>query len=157
MSAEDERIRKDLRDFFKKDERIFTADVINVDEQECVIDVVTVRGTTLYNVKLKALHNNAKGVIVFPKINSTVQVCRIGDKDFIMLAADEVEKVLWSINGVTCQIDGDGVVIDKNGDSLKDILTLITEAVQKIIVLQGTNPDRIKLQQALTKINNLFQ
>ncbi len=43
-----------------------------------------------------------------------------------------------------------------NGDSLKDILTLILKAVQPILVLYGNNPDYAKLTQALTKINNLF-
>lgn len=47
-------------------------------------------------------------------------------------------------------------LLDSEGNSLKDILTLIVQAVQPILVMYGNNPDFIKLTQALTKINSMF-
>lgn len=47
------------------------------------------------------------------------------------------------------------IAVDDN--SLKDALTLIIQAVQQIMVMQGNNPDYAKLSQALTKVNNIFK
>lgn len=47
--------------------------------------------------------------------------------------------------------------ITVNDNSLKDALTLIIQAVQQIVVMQGNNPDYAKLSEALTKVNNIFK
>lgn len=47
--------------------------------------------------------------------------------------------------------------ISVDNNSLKDALTLIIQAVQQIMVMQGNNPDYAKLSQALTKVNNIFK
>lgn len=50
-----------------------------------------------------------------------------------------------------------GFLQQKGSDTLKQILVLITEAVQQVVVLYGNNPDYTKLTQALTKINNILE
>ncbi|HJU46360.1 MAG TPA: hypothetical protein VJ647_06215 [Chitinophagaceae bacterium] len=47
--------------------------------------------------------------------------------------------------------------ITVDGNSLKDALTLIIQAVQQIVVMYGNNPDYGKLSEALTKVNNIFK
>ena len=47
-------------------------------------------------------------------------------------------------------------VLASNGESLKDIFTLIIQSVQPILVIYGNDPDFAKLTQALTKVNNMF-
>ena len=42
-------------------------------------------------------------------------------------------------------------------DTMKEVMTLIIEAVQQIVVLQGNNPNYVKLTQALVKVNNLLR
>jgi phage baseplate assembly protein gpV len=58
--------------------------------------------------------------------------------------------------GITVSI-GDKYKLMKGSDTLKQILTLIVEAVQATVVLQGNNPDAAKLSQALGKINAIME
>jgi hypothetical protein len=157
MSYEEEKLRKALKKFLQKDERVFTATVIAVNEDECSLDVQTAEGAELYDVKLKALRNVKKGVMIIPATESTVQVCRTGEQEYLMIAADDVAKVLWMFEGSVLSLDSEGFQLKKDNDELKDIIRLIIEAVQETMVLYGKNPNFLKLQQALTKNQNFFK
>jgi phage baseplate assembly protein V len=65
-------------------------------------------------------------------------------------------KFTQTINSSSFLQDGK-FTISAGDDSVKDALTLIIEAVQQIVVIQGNNPDYDKLSQALTKVNNIFK
>jgi hypothetical protein len=47
--------------------------------------------------------------------------------------------------------------IKKQNDTLRQALEMIIQAVMKVAVIQGTNPDYAKLQQALIKIQNILR
>lgn len=65
-------------------------------------------------------------------------------------------KLKASIQGMTIECDGQ-LLVQKGGDTLKQALVLIVEAVQPIVVLYGNNPVYSKLAEALTKINALLK
>lgn len=156
MSAEEEKIRQGFKKLNQQNERVFNATVIAVDEDKCTIDIKTAGGSELYNVKLKALENQKRGFLIIPKNNSDVQVCEIGERDFLMISADEVEKLILIIDTVKYEIDKDGFVFQKGNDTLWIGIKLLIESIEAIIVLQGTNPDRAKLAMAKTKLKNIL-
>lgn len=73
-----------------------------------------------------------------------------------MLAVDEITEMVMQIDNVRFNVDAAGFLLQKDSDTLKQILTLIVQSILKAFVLQGNNPDYVKLQQALAKINNLL-
>jgi hypothetical protein len=138
---------------------------------------VDVDGVEYPDVLVQAsLSDGQKGEKVRPAVDSLIIIERIGDaksNEFMAVLFSEIEQhtieigtASWDMTGAgfdlkkddtVLNIGEDGFLVKKDDDTLKEVLTLIVQAVMKIIVLQGTNPDRAKLQQALTKINNLFQ
>jgi hypothetical protein len=87
-----------------------------------------------------------------------VQIGRIeNSEEFVVLAVEEITEINIEINNVKYVVDETGFLIQKETDTLREVVQLIIEAVQKIVVLQGTNPDRVKLQQALAKAQNILK
>ena len=118
-------------------------------------------GLTFYDVRQKAaVKEEQKGLLYTPVVGSVVIIERIGDDrstEYQVVLYSELES--WSIEIITAKLlmDAEGFLMQKGSDSLKEILTLIIEAVQAIIVIQGHNPDRLRLQQAMNKVNNLLK
>ena len=106
-----------------------------------------------------------EGVILGAIYNETdMEDPGAADGKFRMLFADgtyiEYDKTLHKLTanitgGVNVVID-EHLLVEKDGDTLKQALTLIVEAVQPIVVIYGNNPIYSKLSEALTKINNLL-
>lgn len=133
MSKQRKKIREGLKDLMSTGDVIFPVTVKSVDEDACTIDVVTAEGMDIYEVKLRAVKTEKYGCITFPKKDTTVQICRIGnDDDFLMLHADEVEKIYWKIEGVTLEVTKDGFVF--NG---------------------GQNKGMVKMPQLVDRLNNI--
>ena len=133
------------------------AQVKSVDESErtCIIIDDDIE---IVDVRLSPVINDKESTIIFPKVDSWVLAIRIeDDADWFIIAADEVDKIRFKVGDVVFEQTSEGVLI-KNGDNtLKEILKLIIEAVQQIAVIYGSNPDFIKLNQALSKTNSLLK
>lgn len=157
MSRLDE-IRARLREFAAEvgPAPTMLATVVSVDEDEltCVLDD---ENGVIPDVRLKPVLDGEEGVIIFPKVGAWALAVRIeDDAEWMLVAASEVEKYRIKKGDYEFELSDAGFVVKKGNDSLKDALTLIIEAVQQIIVLQGTNPSYPKLTSALSKINNIF-
>jgi hypothetical protein len=128
---------------------------INEDERTCVILDDDIE---IFDVRLSPVVNEKESVTIFPKEGSWVLAIRIeDDTDWMVVAADEIDKIRFKVGDVVFEQTSNGVLIKNGNDTLKDILKLIIEAVQKIAVIYGSNPDFVKLSQALSKTNNLLQ
>ena len=108
-------------------------------------------------MRLGPVLNEKESLTLFPKIGSYVLAVKIeNDEDWMVVACDEVDKVRVIAGEMIFEMK-DGYLIKKGNDTLKEVIQLIIEAVQKIVVLQGTNPDYMKLTQALTKAQNILK
>jgi hypothetical protein len=143
MNKEQDDINREFENFSRRHgpAAIVPAEVISVNEDEATVHIKFSDDSEIDDARLKSVISDDAGIYALPSVGSTIQVARIENSDeYIVVAMDKVEKV----------------VIKNDGSSLKEILNLIIEAVQKIMVMQGNNPDFIKLAQAKTKTNNLF-
>lgn len=128
---------------------------VNEDEKTCVIidDDIEIN-----DVRLSPVINEKESVTIFPKEGSWVLVVRIeDDAEWMVIATEEIDKIRFKVGDVVFEQTSDGVLIKKDDDTLKEILQLIIQSVQKIAVIYGSNPDFVKLTEALNKTNNLLQ
>lgn len=122
-------------------------------------DVQIEGGPLLYDVRLQAIENAVSSFIrITPKLDSVVLVGVIEnmEAEAAVMQCSEIDEVEIMIGAKTYKINSEGHLIKGGADTLLDALKLLIEAVQVIVVLQGHNPDYIKLQQALVKINNIL-
>ena len=135
------------------------ATVQSVDELEatCVLyDEET--DLEYHDVRLRPVINGKESLTVFPKAGSWCLVVRIeGTEEWMITAYTEIDSWRLKIGDAIMEQDADGLLIKKQGDTLRQALELMIEAVMKVVVVQGQNPDYQKLQQALTKIKNLLR
>src|SRR5207237_161663 len=110
-------------------------------------------------IRLRPVLDGNEALTLFPKVGTWALAVRIEDEEheWMVMAMGEVDKWRLKIGTAIIEQDATGLLVSKGTDTLKQVLTLIIEAMQKIIVLQGTNPDRAKLVTAKTKTNNLFR
>ena len=154
----DEQIREGLKKLAAEVGPINTilVKVISVDPVELTCEVMD-DTVIYYDVRLRPVINGKESITIFPKVNTWVLILRIEeDHTWQVVSVDEADKVRVVTNNTQFEI-GEGFLIKKDTDTLKETLTLIIESIQKIIVLEGTNPDRIKLAKALIKVNNLLR
>ena len=134
------------------------ATVTSVDKDKSCCDV-EIDGNELGNIRLQAIvKENVKGCKYYPAVGSKVVVEQLNDKgDWMVTMLSEIEEVLFEIGTSKYQLKANGFLIKKGDDTLKQVLTLLVESIQPIVVVYGNNPNYVKLNQALTKINNLLQ
>jgi len=135
------------------------AQVKSVNEDEFTCDLYDDdSGLDFFDVRLRPVIDGKEFITIIPKVDSWVLAVRIEDSDdWVVVSIGEAEKITTTIDTMIIEQNANGLLVKKADDTLKDALTLIVEAVQKIVVIQGTNPDQAKLSQALVKINNLLR
>lgn len=95
---------------------------------------------------------------IVPKVGTWALAIRIEDADdWMIIAVGQADKYRLKIGEATVELDSDGLLVKKQEDTLKQVVQLIIEAMQVIVVVQGTNPDYTKLTQALSKMNNVLR
>jgi len=157
-----EEIRKALADHAMKFGPAATmlATVVAVDPSTFTCTLVDADDDFEYpGIRLRPVLDGNEALTLFPKVGTWALAVRIEDEEheWMVMAMGEVDKWRLKIGATIIEQDATGLLVQKGSDTLKQVLTLIIEAMQKIIVLQGTNPDRAKLVTAKTKTNNLFR
>lgn len=132
-------------------------DVVSVDDEAGTVDVMPLLGAEWYDVRVNAEITPTKGLKVMPKEGSKVFILPINRETGIVVLASEITS--WSLNIGESKFEqtAEGLLVQKGGDTLRDAIDLIIDAVLATVVIQGTNPDRAKLMQAKTKIQNLLR
>jgi hypothetical protein len=130
---------------------------VNITEATCVLyDAET--NLEYYDVRLRPVIDGSESLTVFPKKNSWCLAARIeGTDEWMVLACSIIDTWRLKIGEALIEQNATGLQIKKQNDSLLDALEMIIQAVMKVAVVQGTNPDYAKLQQALTKIQNILR
>lgn len=132
---------------------------VNVTDHLC--DVTIEGEAPLLDVRLNAIEPDeelASFITVKPKENSLVVVGFIEDdkKQALIVQCTEIAEVVVKINSTEFKITTDGYQIKKGADSLKQVIQLLAESQQQIFVLYGNNPNYTKIQQSLSKLNNIL-
>jgi hypothetical protein len=130
---------------------------VNDTEATCVLyDAET--NLEYYDVRLRPVIDGKESLTVFPKDKSWCLATRIeGTEEWMVLACSEIDKWRLKIGDTLIEQNATGLLIKKQNDTLRQALELIVQAVMKVVVVQGQNPDYVKLQQALTKIQNILR
>ena len=137
---------------------ILTATVTAVNNDDDTVTVDFDNGNTMDDVRLKAVVDTGNKVLLIPKIGSVVLVGSIENSDeYVVLVVHEISEVVYLIDTTRYSVNASGFLIKKGDDTLKQILTLIVEAVQPMVVIYGNNPVYTKLAEALVKIQNLLR
>jgi len=135
------------------------ATVQSVDTAEATCVLYDEETSLEYNdVRLRPVVTDQESLTIFPKQGSWVLATRIENTDeWMVLACSEADKWRLKIGNTLMEQDATGLLVQKQNDSLRQALELIVEAVMKVVVVQGQNPDYVKLQQALSKIQNILR
>jgi hypothetical protein len=111
-----------------------------------------------YDVRLRPVLNGKENITIFPKAGSWCLAVRLENtEEWCVVACTEADKWRLKIGDAIIEQDATGLQIKKQNDSLREALEMIIQAVMKIMVVQGQNPDYAKLQQALLKIQNILR
>jgi|GEM_PF-1660896 len=130
--------------------------VDSVDKDKCSC-VVLVDEQRYEDVRLKSTMDSEKGFKVFPKPGSNVLVQSIGNGLFGVAMMGEVDSVLLETGSNKVEMDSEGIFLGNNSTSLLEVLELIIDATIKVVVIQGQNPDYVKLAEAKTKVNTFLK
>ena len=103
-----------------------------IDETTYTCTVTMADGHVLYGVQLKALKQITEGIVAIPAEGAIVQVLKLGEAGWIVIAATELQKVLLKIGDTTCEITADGWRI--NGGN-QNGLVLLQPLVQQLNTL----------------------
>jgi hypothetical protein len=150
MSLELQQIKEQLGDFASKygPKAIVPAIVLAVNTDD-TIKVAFSDDSEIDDVRLKSVVKDGNKVLLIPAVASTVMVARIENSDeFIVIAVDEVSKLVTVIDTVRQEIDSDGFVFKKGNNTLWDAMKLLFEALEVVVILQGKQIDFVKLAQA---------
>lgn len=152
-----EQIRKRLEQMAKNDGPAVSniAKVKTVDEQKGTCVLIDEDGQEILDVRLRPVLTDKKSFVLVPKVGSYVLAVRIeDDDDWMVLAADEIEKIGYYIGSTIFEIDAMGFLLKKENETLKKILADLVGAV-KAMSFTLTTPDTINGNTTL--LNNVSQ
>lgn len=124
-------------------------------------DTVAIRfsdNSVIDDARLRAIVASGNKVVLVPSVNSLVAVGKLENSDeYVVLVVSEVSEIKYVVDTVEYSVTAAGFLLQKGSDTLKAALIQLIEAIEPIIVLEGRNPDRVKLALAKTKVNNLLR
>jgi len=132
-------------------------EVIDVHDADGTIDVKPVNEPEFFDVRVNTEVNPDKGIKQMPKKGSNVFIIPVNAETGIVVLASELTSWALTIASAKLEQTEDGLLIAKGEDTLRDALELIIDAVLTTVVVQGTNPDQAKLNQAKSIIQNLLR
>ena len=137
---------------------IVDAKVVSVNEDDDTLECELPGGDIVPDVRLKSLIKAGNKLVIIPPEESVVMIGRIrNSEEWILISCDEVAKLVMIVDDVRYEIDEQGFLLQKGDDDLREVITLMIEAVQQIVVINGKNPDYAKLATAKTKAQNLLR
>ncbi|MEO0337580.1 MAG: hypothetical protein AAF242_00040 [Bacteroidota bacterium] len=144
---------------------IFTATILRVNEDEDTVDVVDQEGVEYFDVRLRAAIDSSQAYSVsYPKIHSSVLVGNIGlsETALFLVAANEIDKCVIDLVGTKIVVDQDGLIVERNGISIKNVLLNLIAAIEKLTVNAAGAPSSVPINisefTALrTPINQIFK
>jgi hypothetical protein len=153
MSLLDEHIKNELEKFAGRygPATIVPAKVLSYNDDADTLLAELSSGAVVDDVRLKAMIKPGSKLLVVPKVGSMVLLGSIANShEYVVVAVDEVEKLLLQQGSVTLTITAAGFTLAKGNDTLQQVLSDLIAEIGKIVVLMGTSPNLA----ALTAIDN---
>lgn len=137
---------------------ISVATVTAIDADELTVNVLFADDREMEGVRLKALVKDGNHFVMLPAIGSGVMVGKVRNEDeYVVLVADEITEIKGVIESSQLSVNADGFLFKKDTDTLRDALIKLIEAIEPIVIMEGRNPDLIKLAAAKVQIQNLLR
>lgn len=152
-----EQIREALQEMAKKGGPAVSniAKVKLIDEDKAVCILIDEDGQEYLNVRLRPVLSGKKSFILVPKVGSYVLAIRVeDDDDWMIMAADEIEKIGYYIGSSIVEIDATGFLFQKENETLKKIMIDLVAAIKAMSFTLAT-PDTIN--GTTTALTNLVQ
>ena len=131
------------------------AKVKSVDETKATCVLIDEDGQEFFNVRLRPVLTGNKSFILVPKVGSYVLAVRVeDDEDWMVIAADEIEKIGYYIGDTIFETDSTGFSFKKENESLKKLMVDLLGAI-KAMSFTLTTPDTIN--GSTTLLNNSAQ
>jgi len=156
MGRENEELLRALRQHCSSGDQVFVADVVSVDENLDTVEI-QVNGLELSSIRLRSIiDSQGNRVVVYPAVDSTVLIGRIGhSNEMYVQAVGVVDKVLCHIGDMKLEVTEAGFVYNEgqhttaNADILKSELNKLTKRVDDL--LNALNQTTIDAYGGITK------
>lgn len=132
--------------------------VKKVSGDTCHVESLTTE-KDFFKCRLNAIEKNDNEYLKFaPKINSTVVFGIFRDTEkAIVISTSEVEKIEYKTKETHFKVDDEGYLISRKKDSLKSVLNDFFDEVNKIVVFQGNNINKIKVNEIKDRLNVILK
>ncbi|SNB26490.1 conserved hypothetical protein [Flavobacterium psychrophilum] len=108
------------------------AKVKSVNETKATCILEDEDGQEIQDVRLRPVLNGKKSFIQIPKVGTFVLAIRIeDDDDWMVIACDEIEKVVWFVGTTTFEIN-DGFLLKKENETLKKLMADLIGACKNL-------------------------
>ena len=137
-------MEKELQDAFRKlakrDVDTFVATVVSVNKTKgtCTVNDEQI---DYFDVKLQSVSGTGnKGLILFPKVESSVLVSPINEDlhHLYIEAFSELESFEMVVEGCKMQIDKDGFLLKKENETLKSLMLDLLQAIKQMSFIVTT-------------------
>lgn len=139
---------------------VIVGTVESVDTSNDTCKVSREDAPALFKVRLNAVIDSIDNkIVVYPAQGSKV-LCAIIEndtKETTIIKYSEIDSVAIKVGDTDYLVDASGYRIKRGDNNLKQLLNDFISEVQKIIVVQGTSPDVVALEEIKTKINQVLQ
>ncbi|WP_295669517.1 hypothetical protein [uncultured Mucilaginibacter sp.] len=99
------------------------ATVTAIDTEAYTCDVLLDDEVEVFEVRLRAVVSSNQSIDVLPAVNASIVVGKIGEDDFILIAADVITSYRVTIGAMVLKVDATGFQLSNGTTSLKDVLT----------------------------------
>lgn len=153
----DAELKRSLDAFRKKGQYTFPVIVKSVDKSKRTVTVTDLEDFEYTDVRLTAVIDESKAVVIYPKLGSTVLVSMIGNEleQLFVSSVREVESIDAVIENTEFHIDASGHRIKRGNEDLLSVLNDLIDELNKIVVIQGTSvnvPATTLIKQRLNTI-----
>lgn len=148
-----------FRKLKKRDVDTFPGVVVSVDKEKGTC-VIAVDGLELSDVQLSAIIDSIdKKFYLFPKVDSSVLVSPINEDlhRLYVEAYSEIESLDLNIEQVRFQVDQDGFLLQKQTETLKQLMSDLIGAIKAMSFTVATTGTAVAQSGATTLLNNTAQ
>lgn len=133
------------------------ATVVSVDQQHQTVELQDDNGQLIHAVRLRPVIDGKTSMVLFPKVGTWVLAVRIeGESEWMAIAQGEADKYQLTTGNTKMTIDNDGFIFQKGTQTMWDGLKLILEALEPVVIMQGTNINFIKLAAGKALLKGLL-
>ncbi|TAG31880.1 MAG: hypothetical protein EAZ35_02190 [Sphingobacteriia bacterium] len=131
--------------------------IVAVNNNTCSISIDN--GPVIKGVLMQSIVDSVANFIrVKPSVGSVVQVGMVQNKEeeYIILQCSLIEEVWMKVGDVEYKINSTKHFVKNGNAEMWDAINLLFQAIEPIIILQGRNPDRLKMAQSKLKFKKIY-